>query len=115
MVVTNRHSGEVSALVGGRDTRICRLNRALDARRPIGSQVKPSVYLTALDQGYQLATPLKDEPLQLRNQGGKTWAPQNYDKTYRGSVPLYAAMANSLNVPTVRLGMAVGFLRWRKH
>lgn len=108
MVVTNRHSGEVSALVGGRDTSYAGLNRALDARRPIGSQVKPAVYLTALDQGYQLATPLKDEPLQLRNQGGKTWAPQNYDKTYRGSVPLYAAMANSLNVPTVRLGMAVG-------
>ena len=108
MVVTNRHSGEVSALVGGRDTSYAGLNRALDARRPIGSQVKPAVYLTALDQGYQLATPLKDEPLQLRNQGGKTWAPQNYDKTYRGNVPLYAAMANSLNVPTVRLGMAVG-------
>ncbi len=108
MVVTNRHSGEVSALVGGRDTNYAGLNRALDARRPIGSQVKPAVYLTALDQGYQLATPLKDEPLQLRNQGGKTWAPQNYDKTYRGNVPLYAAMANSLNVPTVRLGMAVG-------
>ena len=108
MVVTNRHSGEVSALVGGRDTGYAGLNRALDARRPIGSQVKPAVYLTALDQGYQLATPLKDEPLQLRNQGGKTWAPQNYDKTYRGNVPLYAAMANSLNVPTVRLGMAVG-------
>nr|WP_246358686.1 penicillin-binding protein 1B [Tolumonas osonensis] len=108
MVVTNRHSGEVSALVGGRDTGYAGLNRALDARRPIGSQVKPAVYMTALDQGYQLATPLKDEPLQLRNQGGKTWAPQNYDKTYRGTVPLYAAMANSLNVPTVRLGMAVG-------
>ena len=108
MVVTNRHSGEVSALVGGRDTNYAGLNRALDARRPIGSQIKPAVYLTALDQGYQLATPLKDEPLQLRNQGGKTWAPQNYDKTYRGNVPLYAAMANSLNVPTVRLGMAVG-------
>ncbi len=108
MVVTNRHSGEVSALVGGRDTSYAGLNRALDARRPIGSQVKPAVYLTALDQGYQLATPLKDEPLQLRNQGGKTWTPQNYDKTYRGNVPLYAAMANSLNVPTVRLGMAVG-------
>ena len=44
MVVTNRHSGEVSALVGGRDTDFAGLNRALDARRPIGSQVKPAVY-----------------------------------------------------------------------
>ncbi|WP_024872717.1 penicillin-binding protein 1B [Tolumonas lignilytica] len=108
MVVTNRHSGEVSALVGGRDANYAGLNRALDARRPIGSQVKPAVYLTALDQGFHLATPLKDEPLELRNQGGKVWAPQNYDRTFRGNVPLYAAMANSLNVPTVRLGMAVG-------
>ncbi len=108
MVVTNRHSGEVSALVGGRDTQFAGLNRALDARRPIGSQVKPAVYLTALDQGYQLATPLQDAPLTLVNQGGKNWSPQNYDKEYRGSVALYAALANSLNVPTVRLGMAVG-------
>lgn len=107
VVVSNRHSGEISALVGGRDANYAGLNRALDARRPIGSQVKPSVYYTALSKGYQLASPLLDQPFTLR-QGGQVWSPQNYERDYQGKVPLYMAMAKSLNVPTVRLGMAVG-------
>ncbi|MCD8547428.1 MAG: penicillin-binding protein 1B [Aeromonadaceae bacterium] len=108
MVVSNWHTGEVSAMVGGKDTRFAGFNRALDARRPIGSLIKPAVYYTGLMNGYRLATPLKDEPLSLKSDGGKTWRPQNYDKGYRGQVPLYLAMANSLNLPTVRLGMDVG-------
>ncbi len=108
MVVSNWRTGEISALVGGRDIRYAGFNRALDARRPIGSLVKPAVYLTGLQKGYNLATPLRDEPLTLRNQGGQTWRPQNYDKGFRGVVPYYQAMAESLNLPTVRLGMDVG-------
>ena len=108
MVVSNWRTGEISAVVGGRDIRYAGFNRALDARRPIGSLVKPAVYLSGLQKGYNLATPLRDEPLTLRNQGGQTWRPQNYDKGYRGQVPFYQAMAESLNLPTVRLGMDVG-------
>ncbi len=108
MVVSNWKSGEISAVVGGRDIRFAGFNRALDARRPIGSLVKPAVYLTGLQKGYNLASPLKDAPLTLRNQGGQSWQPKNYDRGYRGSVPFYQAMAESLNLPTVRLGMDVG-------
>ncbi|MGL4206921.1 MAG: penicillin-binding protein 1B [Aeromonadaceae bacterium] len=108
MVVSNWKTGEISAVVGGRDIRFAGFNRALDARRPIGSLVKPAVYLTGLEKGYNLASPLKDAPLTLRNQGGQSWQPKNYDRGYRGSVPLYQAMAESLNLPTVRLGMDVG-------
>lgn len=108
MVVTNWRTGEISAVVGGRDIRYAGFNRALDARRQIGSLVKPAVYLTGIEKGYNLATPLRDEPLTLRNQGGQTWQPKNYDRGYRGQVPFYQAMAESLNLPTVRLGMDVG-------
>ena len=58
-------------MVGGRDARYAGFNRALDARRPIGSLVKPAVYLSGLQKGYNLASPLRDEPLTLRNQGGQ--------------------------------------------
>ncbi len=108
MVVSNWKSGEISAMVGGRNTRFAGFNRALDARRPIGSLVKPAVYYTGLSNGYHLGSVLRDEPIRLKNQGGKVWAPQNYDHAYRGQVPLYQALYESLNLPTVRLGMAVG-------
>ena len=108
MVFSIWRTGEVSAVVGGRDIRFAGFNRALDARRSIGSLVKPAVYLTGLQKGYNLASPLKDAPLTMRNQGGQVWQPKNYDKGYRGSVPLYQAMAESLNLPTVRLGLDVG-------
>lgn len=108
MVVSDWHKGEVVALVGGRDPRYAGFNRALDARRQIGSLVKPAVYLTGLANGMTLATPLKDQPIRIRGQDGQLWTPQNYDRKYRQSVPLMDALAHSLNVPTVNLGLQVG-------
>jgi penicillin-binding protein 1B len=109
-VITRAESGEVVAVVGGRDPKYAGFNRALDAVRQIGSLIKPAVYLTALSQPqkYTLATLLDDSPLQVKDQEGKIWAPKNYDRTYRGEVPLYLALAHSLNVPTARLGLALG-------
>ena len=108
MVVTDRHYGRVIAIVGGRNTQYAGFNRALDASRPIGSVVKPAIYLTAFEQGYDLNSPLEDKPLRLNNQYGNNWQPKNYDRKYRGEVPLYQALMQSLNVPTVNLGMALG-------
>lgn len=110
MVVSDIGSGEVRALVGGRNVSFAGFNRALDAVRPIGSLVKPAVYLTALEQPaqYNLATPLEDRPLSLSDEHGDNWQPQNFDKTYRGSVPLIDALSLSLNVPTVNLGLELG-------
>ena len=72
--------------------------------------IKPAVYLTALEDPTQfnLATPLKDEPITLESRNGKTWSPQNYDKEFRGQVPLLQGLVESLNVPTVNLGMQIG-------
>ena len=108
VVVTRREGGEVLAIAGGRKALQSGFNRALDAKRPIGSLVKPAVYLTALGNGYTLATPVDDTALTLPNPGGKQWTPMNYDRLEHGRVPFYMALANSYNLSTVRIGTDVG-------
>ena len=110
VVVLDAGTGEALAVVGGRAPRFAGFNRALDARRPVGSLVKPAVYLAALvhPRRWTLATLVEDDPLEVRLDDGKVWAPRNYDERFRGPVPLYRALAESLNVPTARVGLAVG-------
>ncbi len=110
VIVARNDNGEVLAVAGGREARYSGFNRALDAQRPIGSLVKPAVYLTALSlpKRYTLATLLDDSPVTFDNPGGKPWAPQNYDHQNHGMVPLLNALAHSYNVSTARLGMEIG-------
>lgn len=110
VVITHVGTGEVSAVVGGRDIHFAGFNRAVDIRRPIGSLVKPALYLTALmqPQRYTLSTMINDEPLQLKQQGSKVWAPDNYDHVAHGPVPLIDALSHSYNLAAVNLGMALG-------
>ncbi|MEZ5563923.1 MAG: penicillin-binding protein 1B [Gammaproteobacteria bacterium] len=109
IVVTGTQTPDVVAIVGGRNARMQGFNRALDARRPIGSLVKPVVYLAGFESGrYTAATRVEDAPLNIRLDTGKIWSPQNYDREYRGPVPAVRALAESLNTPTVRIGMDVG-------
>jgi penicillin-binding protein 1B len=109
MIIAEPTSGQVLAVVGGRDTRFLGFNRALDARRSIGSLVKPAVYLTALETGrYNAATILQDAPLELKLPDGQVWAPQNYTHEVFGSVPMVRALSESMNLATVRLGLELG-------
>ena len=109
LVLCSVDQGEVQAVVGGRISSQAGFNRALDMRRPLGSLVKPAVYLTALSRPdqYHLLTILHDTPLIVPTKGGE-WKPQNYDKQFRGPVQLRQALIHSLNVPTVQLGMELG-------
>ncbi|MFA0077407.1 penicillin-binding protein 1B [Vibrio artabrorum] len=109
-IAVDRSTGEIRAMVGGKRTGYDGFNRALNASRPIGSLVKPAIYLTALEhpQKYTLATTLKDTPLSLKGSKGSVWSPRNFDRKFRGDVPLYVALSKSYNVPTVRLGMQLG-------
>ena len=109
-VISDIKSGEIRAIVGGRKVALSGFNRALDAKRAIGSLVKPAVYLTALDapEQYNLASLLEDQPIRLKSSYGNYWEPKNIDKTFRGRIKLLDSLVLSLNVPTVHLGMALG-------
>jgi penicillin-binding protein 1B len=108
-IVTRPQSGEVLAMVGGREVEFDGFNRVLDAKRPVGSLIKPVVYLAALQSGeYTLATRVSDEPVEIELWNGDTWAPENFDKTSHGDVPLLRALGDSYNQATVRLGMEIG-------
>ncbi len=112
VIVADPNSGDVVAVVGGRAVGAEGFNRALDARRPIGSLVKPAVYLAALETGrYNAATMLDDAPITLKLSDGSIWAPQNYTREIYGRVPMARALAESMNLATVRLGLDVGLPR----
>ncbi|WP_426153586.1 penicillin-binding protein 1B [Pseudomonas sp. DC3000-4b1] len=110
MVVTNPESGEVQALVGSRQAGFAGFNRALDAVRPIGSLVKPAIYLTALEKPsqYTLTSWIKDEPFSVKGADGQVWSPQNYERGSNGTIFLYQGLAHSYNLSSARLGLDLG-------
>jgi penicillin-binding protein 1B len=110
VVVTDGQAGEVQALVGDRDPLYRGFNRALDAARPVGSLLKPAIYLTALAEPsrYTLVTPIDDGPFVWKSHGAPDWAPKNYDRKFHGMVPLRTALAQSYNAATARLGTELG-------
>ncbi len=109
-VIADAHTGAVTAVVGGRSVRSAGFNRALDARRQVGSLAKPAVYLAALAQPerYTLATQLDDRPFTLDLGGGESWQPRNFDGHFLGELPLIDALAQSRNAASARLGMTLG-------
>jgi len=113
VVVADPQTGEVQALVGGRDPRYQGFNRALDAERQVGSLLKPAIYLTALEDPshYTLATLLDDSKFVWQPPNSEPWRPENYDRQYHGEVPLYLALAHSYNVAAARLGTTLGLDR----
>lgn len=105
VLVTRRENAEIVALIGGRKANEPGFNRALNAVRPIGSLIKPAVYLAALSQPekYTTGTLIEDTAIKIDQ-----WSPKNYDYKEHGSVPLHEALAHSYNLATVRIGMDVG-------
>lgn len=109
VVITSPQNGDVIALVGGRRAGFDGFNRALDAKRSIGSLVKPVIYLAAIESGrYTAATIIEDAPVEVKLSNGRVWRPQNIDQGFIGPVPLVKALAQSLNLATVNLGLDVG-------
>jgi penicillin-binding protein 1B len=121
IIVANHNTGDVEALVGGKDFRPGSFNRALYAKRPIGSLAKPAVYLTAIEKGYRLNDLISDAPISLEMHD-QVWEPKNFDRkshhlsnifpypsqNSQVDIPLYLAMAKSYNLATVRLGLDLG-------
>ncbi|TRO12819.1 penicillin-binding protein 1B [Ectopseudomonas mendocina] len=110
MVVTNPETGEIQALIGSRQPRFAGFNRALDAVRPIGSLIKPAIYLSALERPsqYTLTSWLEDEAFSIKGQDGQVWTPQNYDRKAHGTIYLYQGLAQSYNLSTAKLGLEIG-------
>ncbi|GLQ33164.1 penicillin-binding protein 1B [Litoribrevibacter albus] len=109
-VVTSVDNGEVVAVIGDRNVGYSGFNRALDAKRPIGSLAKPAVFLTALQrpEHYSLTSVLKDQSFKIQMDNGDEWQPRNFDNKSHGDVLLYQALAKSYNQATARLGLEIG-------
>jgi penicillin-binding protein 1B len=115
LVALRPQTGEVLALVGGRDYAKSQFDRCTQARRPAGSVFKPFVYAAALEPGaggplLTLAARLDDAPLELSTPSGP-WRPKNFDHVHHGNVPIREALERSYNVATARLGQQVGIPR----
>ncbi|MBM7132186.1 penicillin-binding protein 1B [Dyella mobilis] len=112
-VITDAKTGSVLAVVGSKVPGDQGFNRALDAQRPIGSTIKPFVYLVALTQPgrWNLATELDDSPISMRQPDGTPWTPHNDDNQSHGMVPMVDALAHSWNLATIHMGLEVGVPR----
>ncbi|MFK7913089.1 MAG: penicillin-binding protein 1B [Pseudomonadales bacterium] len=108
VIISDTQTGEVLALAGGRKAGFDGYNRAMAAARPIGSLVKPVIYLMALEQGRHLAAPIADTAVALELPGDRLWEPQNFDQLEHGQVSLVRGLADSLNLATVNLGLELG-------
>ncbi|MEO0337452.1 MAG: transglycosylase domain-containing protein, partial [Pseudomonadota bacterium] len=113
LISVDLKTGDVIALVGGRSFKNTQYNRILDAKRQVGSTMKPFVFLSALESyteegaPYSATTPLEDSKF-THKYDGQSWSPKNYGDEYYGQVPMYFALKNSLNTATAKLGLAVG-------
>jgi penicillin-binding protein 1B len=110
VVVSDYREGVVRALAGSMTAGQAGFNRALAARRPIGSLVKPFIYTLALEQSsrYRLETMVDDEPLTLVDEQDREWSPQNYDGEFKGPMTLYQSWIESRNIAAVRVGQDLG-------
>jgi penicillin-binding protein 1A len=108
LIAIEPSTGRIRAMVGGRDFGKSQFNRALQALRQPGSAFKPIIYAAAIERGYGASDLLDDSPLTIKVDRNKTWSPENFTHTYQGTVTLQQALAQSLNVPTIRLLEKVG-------
>ncbi len=110
VVVVEPSTGSVLAMVGGRESDLHGFNRAYDARRPVGSSLKPFYYLMALTNPsrWNVASLLDDAPISLKLPNGKSWTPHNDDHQSHGEVPMVEALAQSYNLASVHLGLQLG-------
>ncbi|HKR64669.1 MAG TPA: PBP1A family penicillin-binding protein, partial [Thermoanaerobaculia bacterium] len=106
-------TGEIRALVGGRNYERSQFNRALQSKRLVGSLFKPFAYLTAFEpslssQNITPATRVNDARFVLKRRWSEDWSPRNYDGRYEGWVTVQHALEHSLNSASVRIGLACG-------
>jgi len=107
-------NGQVRALVGGRDFNKSAFDRATQARRSVGSLVKPLLYAAAFEKGFSPASTLIDAPFSIRGHDGKEWKPKNFSGKYYGETSLRVALVQSRNIIAIKLLQKVGIQRVQK-
>lgn len=108
VTIANPENGELLAVVGGAGS-FTGYNRAIDAKRQVGSLLKPIIYLNALQsQQYNVNSPISDDPVSITGMGMTNWSPKNDDNVSHGTIPMYEALAHSYNQASVRLGWQLG-------
>jgi penicillin-binding protein 1B len=115
VLVSHPENGELIAAVGSTKD-FTGFNRAIDAKRQVGSLLKPVIYLSALESGrYTWASQIEDTPISITTGGNKSWTPKNYSGSGYGQVPMAQALANSYNLSAVRLGQEFGISSFSNH
>lgn len=107
IIAGENQTGLINVLVGGQNYRLTQFNRALNGKRQIGSLVKPVVYLASVNSGADALKQIADEKFTW-TYDKKNWSPQNYDRKFHGSVPMYYALKESLNIPAAKIAQEIG-------
>ena len=116
LVSLDPNDGRIKAIVGGYSFEQSQYNRAVQAKRQVGSNIKPFIYSAALNNGYTLASILNDAPINQWDKSlGVAWRPKNSPAVYNGPIRIRRALAQSKNVISVRLLRGVGLQRTADH
>jgi penicillin-binding protein 1A len=107
LLAIDNTSGDVRAMVGGRDFNVSKFNRATQAQRQVGSSFKPYVYTAAIDQGARPDDTILDAPVTFQTASGP-YSPHNFDEKYEGTITLRRALAQSRNIPALKLAEKTG-------
>lgn len=107
LVAIDNATGDIRAMVGGRDFNLSKFNRATQALRQVGSSFKPYVYTAAIDQGSRPDDTILDAPVTFQTASGP-YSPHNYDEKYEGLITLRRALSQSRNIPALKLADKVG-------
>jgi penicillin-binding protein 1A len=108
LVAIDNATGEIKAMVGGRDFNLSKFNRTTQALRQVGSSFKPYVYTAAIDRGATPDDTIVDAPVTFPTPSGPPYEPHNYDEKFEGTITLRRALAQSRNIPALKLADSVG-------
>ncbi len=115
VLISRPENGELIAAVGSTQD-FTGFNRTIDAKRQVGSLLKPVIYLSAIESGrYNWATQIEDSPINIPVENNKSWTPKNYSGSGNGYVPMAQALANSYNLAAVRLGQEFGLSTFKNN
>ena len=108
IIILKNSTGEIKAMAGGYDYASSQFNRATQAMRQVGSIFKPILYSAAVESGVTAESTVFDEPISYTDELGREWRPANYDQLFKGEITIREALAESRNVPAVKIADLLG-------